>query len=263
MTMDVATMGFGITGAVDLDIVRELAPRVEEAGFRTLWINHGAGGDSLASMQAAASVTSTLRLASGVIPVDKVRADKVVRTVKERALPIDRIVLGIGASSPPSPLTTVREAAQAISTQTGAKVVVGALGPKMRRLGVRETDGLLLNWLTPDAAKRAMSEKDEDSVDLDRGTAEISLYIRTALGNDALPVLEKEVARYEGITSYAANFKRLGFRAKDSAVFGTDPNDIRTGLERYMGIVDEPVVRAVTPNEALDEFVALIDAVVG
>lgn len=263
MAMDVTKMGFGITGTVDHDVVRELAPRLEAAGFRTLWINHGGAGNSLASMQVAASVTSTLRLASGVIPVDRVPASEVVQSVRERALPIDRIVLGIGASSPPSPLTTIREASSVISSGTGARVVVGALGPKMRRLGVLETDGLLLNWLTPDAAKLAMSDKDRDLGDRGQASAGISLYIRTALENDSLPVLEQEVARYEGVASYAANFKRLGFEAKDSAVFGTDAASIRAGLERYVGIVDEPVVRAITPHDTLDEFIAILDAVVG
>lgn len=263
MTIDVTRLGFGITGTVDHDVVRQLAPRLEEVGFRTLWINHGGGGDSLASMQVAASVTSKLRLGSGVVPVDRVPASEVVRTVKERALPIDRIVIGIGASSPPSPLTTIHEAANVISTETGAKVVVGALGPKMRRLGVRETSGLLLNWLTPDAAKAAMADKERDLADMDQREAEIALYIRTALGQDSMPIVEKEIARYEAIPSYAANFKRLGFQAKDTAILGTDPKTIRPGLEQYMGIVDEPVVRAITPNDALDEFLAVVDAVSG
>ena len=62
MTLDVSRMGFGITGSLSHDVVRELAPRIEAAGFRTLWINHGGdGGDSLASMEVASAVTSTSR----------------------------------------------------------------------------------------------------------------------------------------------------------------------------------------------------------
>jgi hypothetical protein len=76
-------------------------------------------------------------------------------------------------------------------------------------------------------------------------------------------VLEKEAARYAGIPSYAANFARLGFQALDSAVYGDTPAEIRAGLEVYMGTVDEAVVRAITPNDTLDEFLALVDAVAG
>lgn len=263
MTLDLSSMGFGITGTVAQDVVRELAPRLEEAGFRTLWINHAGHGDALASMQVAASVTSRLRLASGVIPVDRVPAEAVVQGVKDRALPLDRIVLGIGASAPPSPLSTVREAGAYIRERLNATVMVGALGPRMRRLGVRETDGVLLNWLTPEAVQTAMADRDRDVADLPEKAVEVALYIRVAMGEPSRPILEREAGRYQNIPSYAANFERLGFRAIDSAVYGGTPEQIRSGLEPFMGSVDEPVVRAITPSDSLDEFLALVDAVAG
>lgn len=263
MNLDLTKMGFGITSAVDHNVVRELAPRLEEAGFRTLWINHGGSGDSLASIQVAASVTSKLRLASGVVPVDRVLPEDVVRSVKERVLPLDRLILGIGASAPPSPLQTIAHAASFIKNHLGVRVMVGALGPKMRRLGVRETDGVLLNWLIPESARSARADKERDLSDLPGKQAEVALYIRVALGNEAWPILEREAARYEAIPSYAANFARLDFQALDSAVYGETPAQVRAGLEVFVGAVDEPVVRAITANDALDEFLALVDAVAG
>lgn len=262
MNLDLTKMGFGITSTVDHSVVRELAPRLEEAGFRTLWINHGGSGDSLASIQVAASVTTRIRLASGVIPVDRMVPQEIVRTVQERALPLDRLVLGIGSSAPPSPLNTVSHAASFIHERLGTPVMVGALGPRMRRLGLQETQGVLLNWLTPEAARRALADKDSDLADLPDKRAEVALYIRTALGQDARPVLEREAARYEAIPSYAANFARLDFRALDSAVYGETWEEIREGLEGFLGTVDEPVVRAITANDVLEEFLALIDSVV-
>lgn len=264
MALDVSRMGFGITGSLSHDVVRELAPRVEGAGFRTLWINHGGdGGDSLASMQVAAEVTTTLRLASGVIPVDRMPARDIVSSFREKGLPADRVTIGIGASKPPSPLEQVREAAAAITGELCVPVVVGALGPKMRRLGVRETDGILLNWLTPEGARQAMEDKAADLADEVGHEALVALYIRCALGNEALPVLEREAARYAGIPSYAANFRRLGFTAMESAVYANDAATLRDGLESFLGVVDEPVVRAITANDSLAAYLALIDAVVG
>lgn len=264
MALEVSRMGFGITGSLSHDVVRELAPRVEDAGFRTLWINHGGdGGDSLASMQVAAAVTTTLRLASGVIPVDRMPARDIVASFHEKGLPADRVTIGIGASKPPSPLEHVREAAATIAGELGVPVVVGALGPKMRRLGIRETDGLLLNWLTPEGARQAMADKAADLADLVGHEARVALYIRCALGEDALPVLEREAGRYEGIPSYAANFRRLGFTAMESAVYANDAATLRDGLESFLGVVDEPVVRAITANDSLAAYLALIDAVVG
>lgn len=263
MTLDLSRMGFGITGSLDHGIVRELAPRVESAGFRTLWINHGAGGDSLASMEVAAGVTSTLRLATGVIPVDRVPAGEVVATFLKRDLPEDRVVIGIGASAKPSPLTTVREATEVIRAELGVPVFVGALGPKMRRVAIRETDGVLLNWLTPEGVRRAMEDKANDLADLPAEDAEIALYIRCALGEDALPVLRREADRYAGIPAYAANFERLGFEAIESAVYATEADELRRRLAAFTGAVDEPVVRAITATDALPEYIALIDALAG
>lgn len=264
MTIDLSWMGFGITGSLSRDVVRDLAPRVERAGFRTLWINHGGdGGDSLASIQVAAEATSTLRFATGVIPVDRVPASEVVASFREKGLPVDRVTVGIGASRPPSPLATVREAAEMITSALGVPVVVGALGPKMRRLGVRETAGVLLNWLTPEGAQQAMADKDADLADTPGKRALVALYIRCALGEDARPKLEREASRYDAIPSYAANFRRLGFSAIDSAVFATEPGGIRSGLEAFVDVVDEPVVRAITATDSLDDYLALVEAVAG
>ncbi|HWV25227.1 MAG TPA: LLM class flavin-dependent oxidoreductase, partial [Thermomicrobiales bacterium] len=246
------------------DIVRELAPRVEAAGFRTLWFNHAGPGNALASMQVAASVTSTLRLGSGVVAVDRMPGSYVVREVRERELPLDRCILGIGASAKPSPLTTVRDATELLHGELSATVYVGALGPKMRRLAVTVADGELLNWLTPDAARLAMQEKDADiAAAMKTGEADVSLYIRVAMGEASRPILEREAARYAGIPAYAANFARLGITALEASVYGESPEEVRAGLDRYTGVVDEAVVRAITPNDALDEFIALVDAVAG
>lgn len=262
MTIDLSGMGFGMTSTLDQDIVRELAPRIERAGFRTLWINQAGEGSSLASLHVAASVTSRLRLASGVIPVDRVQVEDVIRGVKELALPLDRLVLGIGASAKPSPLRTVREAAHLIKARLGVRVMVGALGPQMRRLGVQETDGVLLNWLTPEAARNALADKQRDLAGLPGKEAEVCLYIRVALGRRTKPVLKAESDRYGRIPSYAANFQRLGFEAIESAVYGETPAEIRAGLKPFIGSVDEPVIRAITATHSVDEFLALVDAVV-
>lgn len=261
MQLDLSRMGFGITGTLDHSVVRDLAPRVEAAGFRTLWINHGAGGDALASMKVAADVTSSLRLASGVIPVDKMPVEDVVASFREKQLPEDRAVIGIGASAPPSPISTAREAAAVIRQELGVPVFVGALGPKMRRMAVRETNGVLLNWLTPGGVQKAMLDKEHDLQDMPGKVAEVSLYIRCALGEEALPVLKKEAGRYEGITSYAANFERLGFSALESAVYATSGEELVAGLQPFLSSVDEPVMRAITATDALDEYLALVDAV--
>jgi alkanesulfonate monooxygenase SsuD/methylene tetrahydromethanopterin reductase-like flavin-dependent oxidoreductase (luciferase family) len=259
MTLEAARLGYGITGDLDLDVVRRLAPAVERAGLRTLWVNQPARGDALEVMAAAADATTTLRIASGVLPVDRLPADDVVRRVRDLGLPTGRLVLGVGASAPPSPLTTAREAIATLSDGLGVPVVLGALGPRMRRLAARESAGLLLNWLTPSAAGAAAADKDRDA----EGTGaapEVALYVRCALGGGAHAVVRREAERYAGIPAYAANFARLGFAPLDAAVLATTGADLRTGLARYTGHVDETVVRAVTASGTLDEHLALVAA---
>lgn len=261
--LNLSTMGFGITGAVPHEIVRDLAPAVEKAGFGTLWVNHGGDGDALASMAVAASVTRALRVASGVIPLDRVPAEQIVTRLNQSGLPPDRTIVGIGASGPPSPLTTVREGARLVRSNFRGRVMVGALGPKMRRLGVRDTDGVLLNWLTPEGAKSAMEERAEDIADLPGNRSTVSLYVRCALGSDAIGNLDQEAKRYASIPSYAANFARLGFSARDAAVGALSPDDMRGQLSRWSGIVDEVVLRAITADESLDAYLELVRAARG
>lgn len=262
MSLEPARLGYGVTGDLDPDLVRRLAPAVERAGLRTLWVNQPARGDALATMAAAAEATGTLRIASGVLPVDHVPPAEIVRRVRDLELPVDRVVLGVGASTGPSPLATVREAVRTLTDELGVPVVVGALGPRMRRLAARESAGMLLNWLTPSAARGAVADKDRDVADL--GTdATVALYVRCALGEQAHAVARREADRYAGIPSYAANFARLGFAAPEAAVLAETAEELRARLTPYTEVLDETVVRGVTATGALDEHRALVDAVAG
>lgn len=261
MTLDLSQFGFGITGKVSADVVRQLAPIVERAGFGTMWFNHIANGNAYASIEVAAGVTSHLRLASGVTSIDSMMSAKdIVDQVRTRDLPTHRLIIGIGANKPPSPLRSVREGAELIREELpGVPVYVGALGPKMRALGVQWTDGILLNWLTPEAAQLAMEDRRAHAPATD---AKVALYIRCALGEAARVAMLVEVARYESFPSYAANFRRLGFGAADAAVMVDDGATLRARLEAYLGVVDEPVLRAITAEDSLDAYASLLDSLI-
>lgn len=258
MTLDLSQFGFGITGKVPADVVRELAPMVERAGFSTMWFNHITNGNAYASMEAAARVTSRLRLASGVTSIDSMMsAPEIVEQVRNRDLPTDRLVIGIGANKPPSPLRTVQEGIDHLRDELpGVPIYVGALGPKMRALGVTSADGILLNWLTPHAARLAMQDR---KVDAPQTGARVALYIRCALGNQARESMLAEIARYESFPSYAANFRRLGFGAMDAAVMVDDGSELRLRLEQYQGVIAEPVLRAITAEDSLEAYTSLLD----
>jgi len=136
------------------------------------------------------------------------------------------------------------------------RVMVGALGPRMRRRGVTRADGVVLNWLTPEAAAAARADRDRDDP---RGGSELVLYVRTGLPG-AHERVRAEAETYARIPTYAANFARYGYDAVDAAILADGPAAIRPALAAYDGIVDEVVLRAITPTDAFAEHLELIRA---
>lgn len=254
-------LGFGIVGALDLDTVRQIAIRAEQLGIHSLWVNDTPGGDSLERLEVAAAATTTLMLATGVISVERKSASQIVEEVKNRNLPLDRVIIGIGSSQPPSPLQRVAENLGALRDELPVRTVVGALGPRMRRLGAEKSNGLLFNWLTPEFARATTVEMKEQAIAAGNPDVESATYIRTALGADAVSKLEAESNRYSAIPSYAANFKRLGITAIQTAVQGDDADSIVAGVAAFDGCVDHAIVRAITPTDDLEHYLRLLEAI--
>ncbi|RXZ68756.1 LLM class flavin-dependent oxidoreductase [Agromyces albus] len=239
-----AALSIGLSGATDARAIRALAPRIERLGFSGLWLNDVPKGDSLAGLRVAASVTGTLRLATGVIPLDRRPAD----SLDLGGLPAERTTLGIGSGAARHPLGLV-ERGIATLRATEAAIVVGALGPRMRRLAATRADGVLFNWLTPDAAARAHSELRAAAGDRDVRSV---LYVRTITDERARSALEREADRYASVPSYAANFERLGISAIDATMHRP------SGL-RAFDVVDEIVLRAVTATGSLEELERFVE----
>ncbi|MGB3329975.1 MAG: LLM class flavin-dependent oxidoreductase [Thermomicrobiales bacterium] len=260
--MDVSHLGFGVTGHLDTDVVRWLAPTVEEAGFRTLWFNDVPGGDSLQRVRIAADRTTRIRIGTGVIPLDRRPAASILAEIADLSLPQDRLLLGVGSGGVKGAagVELVRRELPTLKAGFDGDVIVGALGPRMRRVGAVEADGILLNWLTPQTAREAQDQMREDARAVANAHPMLVTYVRVGYGEDARPVLESEAARYGEVPGYKANFARLGIRAIDAAVYGTTPLDLQQGIAAYIGTVDEVVVRAITPHESVEDYRRLIGA---
>ena len=243
-----AAVSIGLVGTTPREVVRALAPRIEQLGFTTLWINDVPGGDSLAGLRVAAEATSTVGLATGVVPLDR----RPVDSLDLGGLPADRLVLGIGSGSVATrPVDFVRAGLATLRDATMVPIVVGALGPRMRRLAAEEADGVLLNWLTPAAGSDTAGEVRRDAGER---SVRSTLYVRTITDAAARPVLDREMARYESVPAYAANFERLGFRPADATI--TDAARLADYLDADL---DEIVLRAITPSNSLAELERFVE----
>lgn len=248
------SVSIGLVGSIDHDVLRQLAPHVEAAGFDTLWLNESGGADSLGGLAVAAAATTTLRLACGVIALDHRDAAQIVASVLSLGLPQERLTIGIGSGGPHDALRRVGDAVDLLHTELTAPVLVGALGPRMRRLAAERADGVLLNWLDPASAADATAELRHDAGGAPRRSV---LYVRTALDEAARPALVAEAQRYGRIPSYAANLVRLGIDPMDASIDGSAA--LAPRLAEFASAVDEVVLRVVTATGSLAERRAFVD----
>ena len=252
--------GFGVAATVPVDVLRQLAVAAEAANYRTFWVNNPGEIDSIALLAAVAGATSTIRLGVGVVPVDTISPDRILASLRATRLDQSRLTLGIGSSKRPDPVGRVRQAGEQLRAQTGATVVVGALGPRMLAMAGEATDGVLLNWLTPAYVGPSAEIALAAALGADRPRPRIDGYVRCALGPDGLTKLQAEGDRYNAIPSYHAHFLRMQARPLDTAVAGLTPEAIARGLEAYDDVLDEVVVRAIVADESLDGYLALLQA---
>jgi alkanesulfonate monooxygenase SsuD/methylene tetrahydromethanopterin reductase-like flavin-dependent oxidoreductase (luciferase family) len=254
--------GFGITGGLNPEIVRAIAPEAEASGFATFWANDTPTGDGLTTLAEAARVTSMIRLGVGVVPIDRQPAATLLRRVEELGIPLDRLTLGVGSGAlkGAEAVEMVRTGCAVLTGASTARVVIGALGPKMTALAGEAADGALLSWLTPAQAEASAATVRDAAKAADRPKPWVASYFRVALGQAALPRLHAEAERYAGFPAYAAHFRRMGVQAIETCVFGEEPAAIQAGLARFDDALDETVVRAIVANETAGEYLALLRA---
>jgi alkanesulfonate monooxygenase SsuD/methylene tetrahydromethanopterin reductase-like flavin-dependent oxidoreductase (luciferase family) len=90
-------LGVALRDALPWDAFARLVRRAERLGYRAIFLPEITGRDALATLAALAGETSTLRLATGVIPITSrtpLLTAMASATVQERS---GRLVLGLGA----------------------------------------------------------------------------------------------------------------------------------------------------------------------
>ena len=251
--------GFALFAGIASDVIKASAREAEALGYTSFWVNHPGSTDGLAALAQAAGVTMRLALGVGVIPLHTRGPASIVEGVRTTRLPLDRLLLGIGSPNPRS-LERVRDGVAEIRKSLQTRIVVAALGPKMCRLAGEIADGVLFNWLTPEYARRSAELVREGAAAAKRKMPTTYAYVRLAMGPAGIARLGDEGGRYAGIPAYAAHFERMGVKPVDTAIAGQTPADIRAGLTKWKGAVDEIVLRAITGQDTVDETLTLVRA---
>lgn len=251
--------GFALFAATAPDVIRSCAREAETLGYTSFWVNHPGQTDGLAALAGAAMETRRVMLGVGVIPLHTRGPEAIVQGVGATALPLDRLLLGVGSPNPGS-LKRVRDGVAALRARLQTQIVVAALGPKMCRLAGEVADGVLFNWLTPEYARRSAELVREGAAAAKRQAPRLFAYTRVAVGPAAHVRLEEEAARYGAIPAYAANFARMGVTPMDTAIAVPTGEALAPVLAAWHGAVDELVLRAITAKDTVEENLALVRA---
>lgn len=241
--------GFGVKGTTGPDLVGELAAAAEGGGYRTFWTNDTPEGDGLALLAVAARGTSRIGLGVGVLPLDRWAPDEIAARIDSLGLPVERLTIGVGAGRPPGGTDRLRSGLERLRERTGARLVAGALGPRTRRVAAELADGILLDWVDPPTARAFAEEAGRDATAVGRQPPALMVYVFTALGRAASHRLQQERQYYASLPAYAAHIRRTGSSPSRASVEADTVDDLRRGLARFDGQLDEPILRAVVAAE--------------
>jgi alkanesulfonate monooxygenase SsuD/methylene tetrahydromethanopterin reductase-like flavin-dependent oxidoreductase (luciferase family) len=251
--------GFAVFAGTKPENIHAAAREAERLGFASFWVNHPGATDGLAALAQAAGQTRRIELGIGVIPLHTRGPESIVGGVKTTALPLDRLLLGVGSPNPEA-LKRVRAGIGELRRQLSTRLIVAALGPQMCRLAGEVADGVLFNWLTPEYARLSAERVREGAAAARRQPPKLYAYLRVALGPTARDLLEQEANRYAGVPAYAANFTRMGLKPVETAIAAQNRDDVQRGLAPWSGVVDHIIVRSITAKDTVDEHVALVKA---
>ena len=252
-------LGFALFAGSTPEIIRASAKEAEALGYTSFWVNHPGSFDGLAALAHAAGETRRIELGIGVIPLHTRGPEEIVKGVRATALPLERLLLGVGSPNPNS-LGRVRDGVAALKSQLKTRVIVAALGPKMCRLAGEVADGVLFNWLTPEHARLSAGLVREGAKAAGRTPPTLYAYVRLALGPKAVAKLAEEGGRYAAIPAYGANFERMGVKPVETCIGAQQAEEIPPALAKWDGVVDEVVLRAITAEDTVEENTALLRA---
>lgn len=254
--------GFGIPATDDANRARTVATGCEQLGYSSIWTNDTPAADGILTAARLLEASDRLRVGVGVVACDRRPPQQIIELVRSMRLPLNRLVLGVGAGSSPRPLWTVRQAVGLLRRELGAEltIAVAAMGPQMCALAGELADVVLLNWMLPERVVWAGSRVAQGAA---RRTLEAPIecaaYIRVALDPDGTALIRSEAARYDRIPPYHRHFQQMGAPLDRVGVAGAS-GQIGAALAAYDSVLDTAIVRALPGSDAVDSTLAVARA---
>jgi probable F420-dependent oxidoreductase len=213
LSVNVITLGpIGIASSNpytdDATVVTDEAQHVESLGFSTLWRS-----GNLAMLDAAVRATTTIPVATGIIPVSSVPAADVIATYTslERDHP-RRFIVGLGGAHNARPVKTLNaylDELDGTGVPAGSRVVA-ALGPNMLALTRDRANGAYPFLVTPSYVTDARAALGPDRL------LAVLLMIIPVTGREAARRAAAEPLEFLAMVGgYRRNLLRLGFSESD------------------------------------------------
>lgn len=214
-TIDLGPIGAVLSPAEDGFV--DTAVELERLGFSTIWLTGGPLSE-LSQIADVVRATSTARIATGIIPVDRFPSEDVAALYidLEREHP-GRFVVGLGGAHGPDPLTTLNAYLDRLDAVPQDRRLMAALGPRMIELARARSSGAFPVLVTPAYTARVRAALGTDS----------TLAVEQLVVVEADPERARQIARgplgFLGqVPAYQASFRRMGFGDGDTATLGDD-----------------------------------------
>lgn len=131
---------------------------------------------------------------------------------------------------------------------------LAALGPRMRSLAARRADRLVINFSTPEQAKKVVEQCRFEAESASRPTPPVTAWLHVAVNanESELEVCRRFLARYVRAPGYRENFAEMGFRDFITAVV-----NIRD-FEDVVAAIPDALLDRVCATGNADEVVSRI-----
>jgi alkanesulfonate monooxygenase SsuD/methylene tetrahydromethanopterin reductase-like flavin-dependent oxidoreductase (luciferase family) len=266
----------------------ELARLIEAAGYETIWVPEGSGRDAFSQLTAYALATRDVKLGTGIVVIyGRSPSIHAMTAATLDHVSGGRAILGLGIGHKQvvpaqhgvpfdRPLGRIREHVETVRAlvrggssprpldftpeRDHLPIYLAALGPQMCRLAGEVADGILLNWVTPEYAARAIADvrRGAERAGRDPAAVDIACYIRAAVGDDAAAVREalgQETARYVALDFYRQMLDDSGFARETGAIMAALPR----GWDAAAAAVSDRLLEAVALLGGSDGWRARLD----